>query len=160
MDKKEKTHYTVVEELLRKHFKDKPISMIEVGVDGGAMEKHLLSKFDNISIIGIDINLVPDTMQFAIGSKGKFTYLNTASEYALKSLLLADMKFDFIYIDAGHDEKDVKQDIVSSMLLTKKGGIIAGHDYIEGQWDVKRIVDSIFGDTVNVGDNLTWWVYV
>lgn len=158
--KEEIKHYTVVEGLLREHFNDKPISMLEIGVDGAAMEKHLLSKLDNITIIGVDKNLVADTLIFSIASKGRFTYLNTTSDFALKTLLLAGKKFDFIYIDGGHYEIDVKKDIVNSMLLTEKGSIIAGHDYCDNVWDVKKVVDNMFGDMVNTGPNLTWWVYV
>lgn len=40
-----------------------------------------------------------------------------------------DKSLDFVFIDAAHDYKNVKQDIISWLPKIKSGGIISGHDY-------------------------------
>ncbi|KAL7525472.1 hypothetical protein ACHAWF_001377 [Thalassiosira exigua] len=41
-----------------------------------------------------------------------------------------DEYFDFIYVDARHDYKGVWEDLVNYWPKLKKGGIMAGHDYV------------------------------
>lgn len=41
---------------------------------------------------------------------------------------------DFVYIDGLHDYESVQADINGFYRKVKKGGIIAGHDYHEGDW--------------------------
>jgi len=41
-----------------------------------------------------------------------------------------DEVFDFVYIDARHDYKGVLQDLAYWWPLVKKGGIMAGHDFV------------------------------
>lgn len=44
-------------------------------------------------------------------------------------LTFPDYYFDFMYIDANHDYKSVKQDLAICRQKTKINGIISGHDY-------------------------------
>ena len=62
---------------------------------------------------------------------------------------------DFVYIDAGHDEVDIKQDINSWLPKIKQGGWIGGHDY---QYDVERVVNQYFKNSVEQIKNNTWLV--
>ena len=50
-----------------------------------------------------------------------------------------DNTLDFVYIDANHEYKYVKEDIEEWARKVKKGGIIAGHDYLG---EVKKAVDE------------------
>ena len=49
-----------------------------------------------------------------------------------------DMTFDFIYIDGGHKQEDVRQDIDAWLPLISRPGIFAGHDYIANKekWQI------------------------
>ena len=76
--------------------------------------------------------------------------------------LFPDLYFDFVFIDADHRYESVKADILGWMPKVRKGGVIAGHDY---KWPgkrhpgVKRAVDEVFGDDVNVIPMpcTVWW---
>jgi hypothetical protein len=58
---------------------------------------------------------------------------------------------DFVYIDARHDYPSVLEDLEAWYPLVRPGGIIAGHDYIDGhfaagEFGVKSAVDRFFAD--------------
>lgn len=55
--------------------------------------------------------------------------------------------FDFIYLDADHSYKAIKKDIENWYEKLKPGGILAGHDYLDGilpqgDFGVKTAVDE------------------
>jgi len=71
--------------------------------------------------------------------------------------LFKNESIDFLYIDASHDYKSVKDDILNYYPKVKTGGIISGHDYatekncrkpriIDRVRGVKKAVDEIFGE--------------
>jgi hypothetical protein len=64
---------------------------------------------------------------------------------------VADHSLDFAYIDARHDYESVKEDIAAWCAKVRPGGILAGHDYVdgdfpEGEFYVKSAVDEFFGE--------------
>ncbi len=75
---------------------------------------------------------------------------------------------DFVYIDARHDYASVLEDLEAWYDKVRPGGIIAGHDYLDGmlpagEFGVKRAVDEFFGErglivypTLADGPFLTW----
>lgn len=65
---------------------------------------------------------------------------------------------DFIYIDADHSYESVKQDILNYYPKIKNGGIVAGHDYIEGWEGVIRAVNEIFGEPIKVFEDWSWYI--
>lgn len=77
--------------------------------------------------------------------------------------------FDFVYIDANHSYESAKQDIALWHPKVKPGGILAGHDYLDGvfhgqKYGVKRAVDIFalkYGFEVNVTEETdwpSWWI--
>ena len=50
------------------------------------------------------------------------------------SKLFLDESLDFIYIDANHKYEFVKQDISLWFPKVRKGGVVAGHDYLKLNW--------------------------
>jgi Methyltransferase domain len=62
-----------------------------------------------------------------------------------------DHSFDFVYIDARHDYESVKEDLNAWCAKVRPGGILAGHDYVDGdlpqgEFYVKSAVDEFFGE--------------
>ena len=55
-----------------------------------------------------------------------------------------DGYFDFVFIDASHEYEDVKADILAWLPKIRGGGIIAGHDYVDSQREVRKAVDELF----------------
>jgi hypothetical protein len=59
-----------------------------------------------------------------------------------------DGQLDFVYLDAQHHYEAVKEDIRCWLPKIRQGGILAGHDYLDGEIDqgrfgVKSAVDEL-----------------
>ena len=65
---------------------------------------------------------------------------------------------DMVFIDAGHDEKSVREDIECWRKLVKKGGWLAGHDYNEGWPDVVKVVNEVFPHAVKQRHGSNIWL--
>lgn len=68
----------------------------------------------------------------------------TSAEAAAK---VADASLDFVFIDGRHDEPSVREDLALWFGKVRPGGILAGHDYLdgdlpEGRFGVKTAVDA------------------
>lgn len=62
-----------------------------------------------------------------------------------------DGSLDFVYIDARHDRESVLEDLSAWLPKVRTGGVIAGHDYLDGtfggtEYGVKSAVDAFFGE--------------
>ncbi len=71
----------------------------------------------------------------------------TSAEAAAR---VPDGSLDFAYIDARHDYDSVVEDIGLWLPKIRPGGVLAGHDYVDGtypqgEFGVKRAVDEVFG---------------
>lgn len=68
-------------------------------------------------------------------------------------------QLDLVFIDANHEYKNVKHDILSWLPKVRPGGILSGHDYapeIPMFSGVKQAVDEIFGNKVMLGKDRLW----
>jgi predicted O-methyltransferase YrrM len=79
------------------------------------------------------------------------------------SKLYEDYSLDFIFIDAGHDYKDVVMDIINWVPKLKINGIIGGHDYLSKDntkccIGVNRAVDEIFDKNEIIVRDHCWLV--
>lgn len=82
--------------------------------------------------------------------------LRMTSEEAAK--VIPDASLDFVYLDARHDYASVKEDIAFWYPKVKPGGVIGGHDYLDGmigdtKFGVKQAVDEFaarYGLTIKV----------
>jgi hypothetical protein len=79
---------------------------------------------------------------------------------------------DFVYLDARHDLESVREDLETWTPKVRPGGVIAGHDYVdgmfpEGDFGVRSAVDGFFGErgwtvrsTWADPPWFSWWVLV
>lgn len=152
---------------------------VEIGVNDGDFSDFLLSNWDCKKLYSVDPWKNYDDYSDAYNKDQKILdnkYLNTKkrlSQFGSKSeiirlpsveasKLFPDNFFDFIYIDAAHEYKFVKEDIDSWLPKLKQNGIIAGHDFVPdgtyyfkmggvSEFGVRRAVYECFDeDKVNV----------
>jgi predicted O-methyltransferase YrrM len=68
-----------------------------------------------------------------------------------------DLSLDFVYIDGNHSYESCKKDIEIWLPKVKKGGIIAGHDYLAACFmGVVNAVNEKFGSPDKVYDDTSW----
>jgi len=92
---------------------------------------------------------------------------NIIEKFSMSAIkMFEDEELDFVYIDANHDFKHVAEDIAEWSKKVKKGGIVAGHDYVRNrssiECQVKDVVDAwghAYGIKINVTDEEfpSWW---
>lgn len=152
-----------------KLFKEHQVKVaVELGVREGYFSYYLL-KQSPISIL-YSVDNWKDSWQNGkleaykslghFGGRSKILEMRTTEA----SKLLKETKVvpDFVYIDANHRYTAVKQDIAEWYDLLRPGGILAGHDYIEGEGVVPAVDEFIkaTGLTLNLTDDhmKSWWV--
>lgn len=75
-----------------------------------------------------------------------------------------DNSLDFVFIDASHQYQDVKNDLKHWLPKVKKGGIIAGHDYVPGHPEsnigVVKAVNEFFNyKSLEIGPAGRTWLH-
>lgn len=162
----------------------------EVGVSQGAFSELLLDSWRGRELFSIDpwkefsqddyrdltnVKQENQDQYFAETTRklsrfgSRSTVMRMTSEKASKEF--SDGQLDFVYLDAQHHYEAVKQDIALWHPKVRGGGILAGHDYIEGRlregdFGVKSAVDQ-FVKLRNLKLNITsdppfptWFVIV
>lgn len=72
--------------------------------------------------------------------------------------LFPERYFDLVFIDADHSYEAVKADIKAWLPLVKDGGLLTGHDYGGKKTGVKKAVDEIFGEEIEILPPERVWV--
>jgi len=92
-------------------------------------------------------------------SLDRLTILKMDSVKGTKKLLkrFGPGHFDLMFIDACHDYKCVRADIIACRPLVRRGGILAGHDYANGWPGVRRAVNELVPDKQIVPKGAIWW---
>ena len=80
------------------------------------------------------------------------------SDSAIAANLFSDSSVEFVFVDAGHEFKMVKNDILSWYPKIKPGGIIAGHDYSDEFLGVKCAVDIYLKERKIFNRGSVWYV--
>jgi hypothetical protein len=141
----------------------------EIGVKVGRYSDRLLSNWDGDQLISIDPWLATDPDEYVDRSNVTQDEFDAFYEQARKRLnrhgerseiwrmtsveaaaKVPERSLDFVYIDARHDYESVREDLAAWCSKVRPGGILAGHDYVdgdlpEGRFYVKSAVDEFFG---------------
>jgi hypothetical protein len=141
---------------------------VEIGVKEGKFSEYLLSTWEGKKLISIDPWMTADADEYidranvsqvkhndfyqeALDRLKKFGERSqTLRKKSLEGALeIADESLDFCYIDARHDYKNVLEDLHAWYPKVKKGGVLAGHDYLDGMiegtdFGVKKAVGEFF----------------
>ncbi len=148
---------------------------VEVGVDRGEYSKLICGTNDQMKLYGVDpwlyhpkeyreyhdqkqLDEIYEECKFKMREfirHGQYEIIRKKSMDALEDF--EDESLDFVYIDANHEAPYVQQDIEGWYKKVKKGGILAGHDYIR-----IRILDFAIKDALKdfteKNDIKTWFV--
>lgn len=138
----------------------------EIGVHRGANAKNILEVLNPKLLLLVDnwdgygethnINFIETW--YRLHGRREIIIIKGWSEDVAK---LIHIFFDYIYIDAGHSDVDIRIDIKSWLPKLKLNGILAGHDYFTMP-GVKMVVDETFGNKVCLDDPKTgsdWWIF-
>lgn len=140
---------------------------VEVGVRNGAFSAWILHRWQGYKLISVDpwTSASDEYIDIANVSQGRHEDLLAQTRHRLMPFgprseiwrktsdeaagLLPDSSLDFVYLDARHDEASVGEDLALWYPKLKRGGILAGHDYLdgdrpEGRFGVKTAVDRFF----------------
>jgi len=117
----------------------------EIGVGEGRYSEVMFKKIPNLELLCVDIwEIGEDKANLRLGqSKVERNYrhaLQRLSQFSEAKIIkgksmdiVRDIPYeslDFVYIDANHQFDFVMQDIFEWSKRVKKGGLVAGHDYI------------------------------
>ncbi len=139
---------------------------VEIGVKTGWYSEVILDRWDGDILYSVDpwdVGIDPNGDHGHIGQTAldalhararlKLARFGDRSEILRKTSAEAARDFppgslDFAYIDAGHDVESVRADLAAWLPLVKPGGILAGHDYLDGPvegavFGVKTAVDEL-----------------
>lgn len=161
----------------------------EIGVAKGRFAKILCENIHGLKLYGIDTWKVYDgytekdgTEQeimndiYADARKRLKPYnVQIVKDWSMKAVKrFADESLDFVYIDSNHSYEYVKEDIREWSKKVRKGGIVAGHDYINGhngipfgvkqavnEWTEENNIPYLFVLNKNSNtDQMPSWFYV
>lgn len=122
---------------------------VEIGVFKGQFSKHILNNWTG-TLYMIDPwrelddyidssnhknhpNAYLEAMQSIKGYEDRAFMIRALSSQAVE--LFEDESLDFVYIDGNHTYKSVKEDMELWFPKLKKGGLFAGHDYLDIDWE-------------------------
>jgi Methyltransferase domain len=142
----------------------------EIGVKNGKYSDYLLSRWRGVKLISVDPWLAdePDAYidranvaqsdheRFFAETKRRLARHGARSEIwrmtsVEAAVRVADDSLDFAYIDARHDSASVLEDLHAWFPKVRPGGILAGHDYVDGTFPsgvfgVRSAVDAFLGE--------------
>lgn len=91
-----------------------------------------LEDYNDMSNIGLNQDAYLEAMRSINDFRDRAYMLRCLSKQAVD--LFPDESLDFVYIDGNHEYSYVVQDIKLWYPKVKKGGIVAGHDYLDIDW--------------------------
>lgn len=149
---------------------------VEVGVCQGENMLHLRNFFPNLYLIGIDPYKSSEYYNYHKG-EGNVTltqkqndemFQQVKNRFSNKNIIIIRKtsveaakefnKVDMVFIDALHDYKNVKDDILAWLPLINVGGILCGHNYSVKYYGLMKAVNEVLGmDNIVVTQDSVWW---
>jgi SAM-dependent methyltransferase len=131
----------------------------ELGLGGGHLSRMLLAHCPDLHLTGVDTmkrsERAERVRRLEREFDGRFCVFPTSTTRAARHV--RDATLDFIFIDAGHSESAVHEDIRRWHAKVKPGGWILGHDYGHPKYPgVARAVDRWFGERVQLLCHTIW----
>lgn len=126
--------------------------MAEVGVRDGRTTFHLLDSIPDLVIYAIDIN-VRGFYNNEIAAKYSNRLIPIQALSSVAADQIADASLDLVFIDAAHDYKNVKTDILKYTPKLKPHGLLTGHDI--DYPGVNQAVNELI-PFYDVGPNYVW----
>lgn len=172
-------HHNTVVALLNEHFKDRAnITGIEIGTGAADLTKNILSECPHlVKLYTVDPWKHVDGVEFEASwpqerldgardvafkrleqYKDRCIIMHMTSDEVYERLAVEDNIFvDFVWIDGHHSGEQIIKDLRFESII-KPGGFIGGHDY--GQCHpLTEIIKEKYGDSLNSGEDFTWWVF-
>jgi predicted O-methyltransferase YrrM len=142
----------------------------EIGVRDGFFSEVILARWKGAKLISIDpwrefatddyvdvSNVEQEGHEANLAStKGRLERFGARSDIwrdtsVEASARVTDASLDFAYLDARHDREAVLEDLGAWWPKVRPGGVLAGHDYVDGlftagDFGVKSAVDAFFGE--------------
>ena len=116
----------------------------EIGVWRGRYSEILCQNIPGLKLICVDIWEKEHVYREAVKRLAQYDtkLIKKPSTEAAKAV--PNESLDFVYIDANHSYKFVKEDVSEWTKKVRKGGIVAGHDYYIFKWSGERgVVDAV-----------------
>tara|TARA_S200000501_G_scaffold360933_1_gene388601 strand:+ start:42 stop:551 length:510 start_codon:yes stop_codon:yes gene_type:complete len=140
----------------------------ELGVQEGVTLKHLIETCPNLHMIGVDtwnpndkddaltyIKFYDDLMNWQWDYRDRTRIFRLDTKRA--SQMVLNDSLDFVFIDADHTPRGVRQDIIDWTPKVKSGGWITGHDWIKAH--IPPIVKELLPWSPPIlGQDMTWGV--
>lgn len=156
---------------------------VELGVFEGTLSKALLKSIPTLTLYMVDRWRTYDRREIERTPNSRMPkrpqeYFDSARQAATKvaskfgnRAMIVDAStldavprvpdaLDFVFVDADHSYEGCKADILAWIPKIRAGGWMFGHDYGSDRIhpDVRRAVDEIFGDRVEVDADHVWAV--
>jgi predicted O-methyltransferase YrrM len=141
-----------------------PTAGAEVGVRFGKNARGLLVHYPNLGLLLVDnyhnAKHVEKKAKAFLNTSctwGELIWIKKTSVEAAK--IVEDCSLDFVFIDANHSYKSVKEDIEAWLPKVRVGGLLTGHDYSNQFPGVVRAVKERFEGSFYVSGDV-WWTRV
>lgn len=124
---------------------------VEIINSGKDIQLHVVDKWRGKNTINPELSMKQILDQFIlnvqpVADKMKIFIHQQKSVKAAEEFL--DGSLDFVFIDAAHDYKSVKEDIIAWYPKVKAGGLLAGHDFTEKFPGVQIAVRELLPDAI------------
>ena len=117
-----------LDELCEK-FIDKHSTILEIGCHHGISTSLFCYYAKEVDGVDIEISKQLSNLQNRVDN---LTLYKQASIAYLKKAIAQNKKYDLIYLDGDHSYDALKNELPLAQQLLKSGGILSGHDMVEG----------------------------